>query len=121
MISTENDLLSPGFNSQDIQAYMISTLLWCMLYVVSLYLPIPLKDRYRKLPTADELDLRNRQISFVHGISVLFLTTYAILYLPGSCMSPNSDLENLAMYSSMGYFTYDFLAMAYYSKHHTTY
>lgn len=105
-----------GFQVQDLKAYAITTTAWCLLYAISLYLPVPLKDRYRKMSVADELDLRNRQISFIHGLSVLVLSTYAMVFMEGGCLSPNTFFDNAVMYSSMGYFTYDFLAMAYYGE-----
>jgi hypothetical protein len=108
------EILPEGFYLADLQAYAFFTAFWCILYASSMRLPIPMKDLYRKLPLDDELDLRNRQISFVHGLSVLVLTTYAMLFRTGQCMSPNTFFDSAVMYSSMGYFTYDFLAMVYY-------
>lgn len=106
--------MRPGFHTEDWLAFAAATVFWCVLYMASLYLPIPLKGKYRTMPLQDELDLRNRLISFIHGLSVLCFTSYELLFLSGSCMAPNTVFENFVMLSSMGYFTYDFIAMAYY-------
>ena len=113
----DHALSEPGFYKDDLLAYASTTVFWCLLYAVSLYLPVPLKGIYRKLPYEDELDFRNRLISFVHGSSLLLLSGYAMFFRDGACHTPNTFFDNAVMFSSMGYFTYDFLAMGYYGNY----
>jgi hypothetical protein len=92
------------------------TAVWTGAYAVSLLLPIPLKGKYRKLSYKDELDVRNREISIIHGAIVAFKTGFIFFGIPQTCGRPNTDFEVDIMFLSMGYFAYDFLAMSYYGR-----
>jgi hypothetical protein len=105
-----------GFGVEEWRKFIIITVLWTCLYAFSLIFPIPLKDKYRKMNIEEELDLRNRQISFIHGFLVLVGSGYAYFFLPGGCDTLNTSYEDTLLFISMGYFTYDFIAMAYYGR-----
>ena len=92
------------------------TAVWTGAYAVSLVLPIPLKGKYRKLPYKDELDVRNREISIVHGAIIAAKTGVIFFGIPQTCGRPNTGFEEDIMFLSMGYFAYDFIAMSYYGR-----
>lgn len=66
------------------------------------------------LNRVDYLDMRNRIVSFFHGLISLFLAGYHTYFLHSECGQKNTDLEKLIVMNSAGYFFYDFVAMAYY-------
>jgi len=53
-------------------------------------------------------------ISFLHGFTLLFLSGYEFYFSPGECGSKNTNYEKTLIYIAVGYFLYDFTAMAYY-------
>ena len=73
-----------------------------------------LKPDHTDLKKMDELDVRNRIVSFVHGSILTVLSTYHFYFMHASCGDPNLLWETNLMNLSMGYFLYDFIAMAYY-------
>lgn len=87
---------------------------WTGLYIFELLFPIPLANKYRKLSLNDELDVRNRFISLIHGTMALILSGYNFFVIGGSCSADNTVFENHLLLISSAYFTYDFIAMAYY-------
>mmetsp|Transcript_9578 Transcript_9578/g.7273 ORF Transcript_9578/g.7273 Transcript_9578/m.7273 type:complete len:127 (+) Transcript_9578:22-402(+) len=78
------------------------------LFVMS----VPLPDKH--LDRSAYLDMRNRMVSFVHGLSALTLSAYNYFALPGECGQANTRLEQLILLNSGGYFSYDLLVMAYF-------
>ena len=65
-----------------------------------------------KLSPAVELDVRNRVVSFIHGIVALLICGYHILFTFTECGEQTVPAEYLVLVISGGYFTYDLLAMA---------
>ena len=100
--------------NEAIRYYLLWLVFWIGLYCVELLFPVPLANKYRKLPLNDELDVRNRFISLIHGVVALYLSGYEFFFLPASCGDANTFYESYVMLISTAYFTYDFLAMAYY-------
>lgn len=98
-----------------IHKFLASTIFWTIAYVFQMFIPISLKDKYVKLVWMDELDIRNRRISFLHGTIIFVLTGHEYFFSSGYCSAPNTSFQNDIFFISMGYFTYDFLAMAYYN------
>ena len=66
-------------------AYMIgvSMITWTLLYLIALCLPLPLKPKHIELNKADDLDVRNRMISFLHGFTLLIFSGYMFYFFPG--------------------------------------
>lgn len=62
----------------------------------------------------DELDVKNRLISFAHGLILLIFSSYTYYRMPGSCGDANTQYDKNLIYCAVGYFFYDFFAMAYY-------
>ena len=62
----------------------------------------------------DELDVKNRLVSILHGLILVFFAGYEFYFKPGSCGDDNTSFEQRLMTISVGYFIYDFLCMAYY-------
>merc|ERR1719263_1804788 len=92
----------------------LSFLFWTAVYNVILLLPMPFKPAHKELNRLDYLDVKNRYVSFLHGLTLLFGSTYTYYFMPGSCGDPNTDYDKNLIYTAVGYFLYDFFAMAYY-------
>ena len=74
-----------------------------------------------------ELDVKNRIISVIHGLVLVIFSAKEFYVHPGSCGDTNTMYERRMIYTAVGYFLYDFFAMAYYglldaamSFHHWT-
>jgi hypothetical protein len=77
-------------------------------------MPLILKPTHIKLEKIDELDVRNRMVSIVHGLGIMFFSGYHFYKMPGQCGDPNTLFEKRLAYCSIGYFFYDFAALGYY-------
>ena len=95
-------------------------LVWTLIYMIVLNSPLPLKPKNATLKKADDLDVRNRMISFLHGLTALIGSGYEFYFAPGSCGDKNTLLEKWLIYNTVGYFMYDITAMAYYGLLDTT-
>ena len=73
-----------------------------------------LKPKECQINKADELDVRNRIISILHGLTLTVCSAYHFYNLHASCGDQNTDFEKMVLYIAVGYFQYDFWAMAYY-------
>ena len=92
----------------------ISFVLWTSFYVVVAHYPLLLKPKECKLSLKDDLDVRNRMVSIIHGLVLLFVGGQQYLYEPGYCGSPSNEMQLFLMHFSTGYFLYDTLALFYY-------
>jgi len=90
---------------------LISTFIWSMIQVF--FFQVPDLSSY-KLERNSYLDLRNRFVSFIHGNVALLLTGYQIIFVPSACGDSNTNTEHFILCMTGGYFTYDFLSMAYF-------
>ena len=97
------------------------------MYVIVERLPLPLKPKGAELSRSQALDVKNRIISIIHGLVLAIFSAPEFYFYPGSCGDPNTSYEKRLIYTAVGYFLYDFSAMAYYglldlamSFHHWT-
>ena len=67
-----------------------------------------------KLKRIPYLDLRNRMVSFIHGILMLIMTLHFLLSSDYGCGSLTTQREYTILVISSGYFSYDFLSMAWF-------
>lgn len=91
-----------------------SCVIWTVIYLTVLMIPLPFKPNHLKITLKDELDVKNRIVSFCHGLILLVFSSYTYYRMPGSCGDVNTDYDKRLIYVAVGYFLYDFLAMAYY-------
>ena len=84
------------------------------MYIIVAYLPLLGKPSFVTLSKIDDLDVRNRMISFVHGLTLLIFSGYQFYMFQGSCGDPNTTYEKRLIYTAVGYFLYDFSALCYY-------
>ena len=66
---------------------------------------------YYKIERKTYLDLRNRMVSFVHGIVALALTATQVFFASQICGDSTTTMEYLILVNSGGYFLYDVLGM----------
>ena len=65
-----------------------------------------------KTPTKEQnLDLRNRLVSFIHGLLAFLFTGYAFITKRTECGELNNHYQRNVMIFSMSYFTYDLICM----------
>ena len=99
-----------AFN-EDIKTLAYYTYAWAGFYLLIKYIPIDVRIN-GKIPTLKEnVDLRNRVVSFFHGIVAMLMGTYHWLFLRTECGELNTPLQKTCMMFSMSYFIYDFIAM----------
>jgi hypothetical protein len=67
-----------------------------------------------KQTTQTDLDLKNRIVAITHGLLTTFFAAYHFFSNPGTCGSLNTEYEKKMIQNTVGYFIYDFSAMAYY-------
>ena len=91
--------------------FLISTTFWTTLQII--FFMFPNLDSY-KMSRSNYLDFRNRMVSFVHGIACLCLSSYHFLYMRTDCGETKNVLEYMCLVMSGGYFSYDFLGMAWF-------
>ena len=60
------------------------------------------------------VDMRNRQMCFVHGLTILILSAYQTLFIFSECGDPTTPYEHFVLTLSSGFFIFDTLAMAWY-------
>jgi hypothetical protein len=75
---------------EDAKNIGISCALWTLSYLITLILPLPFKPVNAKLKKLDDLDVRNRTISFFHGLILMIFSGYEFYFAPGSCGDPNT-------------------------------
>ena len=85
---------------------------WTLLYVFIYNYELPFKPQNIKITYKDELDAKNRIISFIHGSVQLIFSSYTYYFKPGSCGESNSEYDKTLIYCAVGYFIYDITAMA---------
>ena len=100
---------------------VISTLFWIGLYNVLMLIPLPeykihksLDGKPIKITRLEILDIQNRMVSFIHGLTLFLLSAYDMFYTSLPYGSPNTELQKFTLTMSLGYFMYDTLAMGYY-------
>lgn len=98
----------------DAKMIALSCILWTTAYLIVLVSPLPFKPAHMQLKEKDDLDVRNRIVSFAHGLILLIFSSYTYYRMPGSCGDANTQYDKNLIYCAVGYFFYDFFAMAYY-------
>jgi hypothetical protein len=53
-------------------------------------------------------------VSFVHGLSALFMSTYQVFVVPNTCNDGATPFEYFVLVNSAGYFLYDMISMGYF-------
>ena len=119
MIDLNDDfLLSPDAKSPFGSGYglivdfLVSTTFWTTLQIV--FFQFPNLDAY-KMNRSNYLDFRNRMVSFVHGMVCLSLSAYHFAFMRTECGQSKNHLEYFTLVMSGGYFSYDFLGMAWFN------
>mmetsp|Transcript_32947 Transcript_32947/g.50384 ORF Transcript_32947/g.50384 Transcript_32947/m.50384 type:complete len:90 (-) Transcript_32947:646-915(-) len=65
---------------EDAKTATLYTALWGLLFIVVYNLPLPLKPAGLKMSKKEELDVKNRMVSFVHGLIMVLVSAY-VFYL----------------------------------------
>ena len=91
--------------------FAFSTTLWtCLLVILFRY---PDLSAYN-LKQEVNLDMRNRMVSFIHGLLILLLSAYQVYFAFTECGDATNSTEYFILTVSGGYFCYDFIAMAWF-------
>lgn len=98
---------------EDATGIFVSFCCWVTFYVFVAQLPLPYASKI-KLSKKDDLDVRNRFVAFHHGLILTIVAAYEFYFQRGACGDPNTRYEKNLIHLSVGYFFYDFSAMAYY-------
>ena len=88
-----------------------SSTIWTLLQVVLFQWPDLAPYKLKRVPY---LDMRNRMVSFIHGVLILAMSLHYLLLNEYSCGSQTNQSEYTILIISSGYFMYDFLAMAWF-------
>ena len=88
--------------------FMISCLFWSILQVILMQWP---DLSVYKIERKTYLDLRNRMVSFIHGLAALILTAYQVFFTDQKCGDATNVMEYLILVNSGGYFLYDIIGM----------
>lgn len=114
-------------SKEDAVGIATSFLFWSTLYIIVEQLPLPFLPKGAVVSRSSELDVKNRIVSIIHGLVLVVFSAQEFYLHPGSCGDPNTTFEKRLIYTAVGYFLYDFSAMAYYglldaamSFHHWT-
>jgi len=102
---------------KDFEGIMISFFIWTIVYAaVIARLPLKYvgKPESKKISPETDLDIRNRLVSIINGVTLFLLSGNLYYRFPGGCGDPNRAYETHLIYFAVGYFLYDFWAMAYY-------
>ena len=88
---------------------LASFIVWNILNLIVMNLRINDKHLVRN----DMLDMRNRIVSFVHGLLIMLMSGYNTYFAHSQCGEGNNTYEELIMAIGCGYFLYDLTAMAF--------
>ena len=89
----------------------VSSSLWATFQIILFQWPDLSKYKMKRIPY---LDMRNRMVSFWHGLISMLLVTYMHFTQDQFCGSLTSQMEYFILVNSSGYFIYDFCSMAYF-------
>ena len=64
----------------DLQMMVASATFWTSFYVIVNLIPLPFKSKHTNMPMKDELDVKNRIVSFFHGLGLLILGAYTFYF-----------------------------------------
>ena len=89
---------------------MVATVMWCLFYLFIKCLPLD-GIIIGKHTIEQNVDFKNRLVSFVHGLCAFGFTGYAFLMHRTECGELNTEYQRNVMIFSMSYFTYDLIGM----------
>ena len=102
-------ILGTGFGL--VPDFIFSAIAWTFLLVILSNWPdLSAHNLKREI----NLDMRNRMVSFIHGLFILLLSAYQVYFAFTECGDATNNTEYFILTVSGGYFTYDFFAMAWY-------
>lgn len=84
---------------------------WYTFYMLIKKIPID-SFCHKELTRNQDVDLRNRMVSVVHGILAIIICGSHFFEGGAQCGEVNTDLQRKAMIMCMSYFTYDTISMA---------
>ena len=90
---------------------VLSSALWTILQVVLFQWPDLSAYKMKRIPY---LDMRNRMVSFIHGILMMCLCAHYMAFGDYGCGTLTTEMEYWILVVSSGYFCYDFLSMAWF-------
>jgi hypothetical protein len=100
----------PVLFEQDLTYIAVGFVAWSALYSVIRMLPNSML--FKEEPSkADNLDLRNRIVSIIHGTSALCAGAYHFIQGGAECGVLNTSLQRAVLCFSLSYFTYDLVCM----------
>jgi hypothetical protein len=76
---------------EDIKMIFLSFIIWTTFYVLIAYTPFPNKVDGKPMKRLDDLDVRNRIVSFVHGSTAAVFAGYEFYTMGGNCGDPNTQ------------------------------
>ena len=91
--------------------FILSSIIWTLIQIILFQWPDLSSYKLKRIPY---LDLRNRMVSFIHGVLMLVLTLHFLLVYDYRCGSLTTQREYTILVISSGYFSYDFLSMAWF-------
>lgn len=101
-------------SEEDAVGIATSFVFWTTLYIIVEQLPLPFVPKGAVVSHSQALDVKNRIVSIVHGLAIAICSAPEFYFHPGSCGDPNTTYQKRVIYTAVGYFLYDFSAMAYY-------
>ena len=100
---------------------MMSWMIWTLLYKIIMNIPIlrhkatvSSEGKPIKLSEMEIVDVDNRAISFIHGLSCCILSYIEITYYKNSYGGENTLFQNFTLIMSSGYFIFNTVSMTYY-------
>ena len=90
---------------------VLSSAIWTLLQVVLFQWPDLSAYKMKRIPY---LDMRNRMVSFIHGILCMNLCAHYMVFGDYGCGTLTTETEYWILVMSSGYFMYDFLSMAWF-------
>ena len=108
-----DDFHEPQLFKDDAKSVVLGFVAWTMLYIIMKQLPLDkiFPESMRPKRKEDDLDLRNRFVSLVHGLALFFLSGYHYMFIPSECGDFNSVYQRKMMCFTLSYFLYDFVIM----------
>lgn len=90
----------------------IGVVIWSVFYIIVKKLPLDfIFPEYLKRTEMQNLEFRNRLVSFVHGLVALFYGCYHFIQEGAECGALNTPLQRFVMVFSTSYFIYDLIFM----------
>jgi hypothetical protein len=117
-IPEQNWVYTPKLNT--FLGILLALTFWTVLYNILMLVPLAKHKQMKKdgkpieVTKKEVLDIQNRMVSFVHGLTLIVLSFIDITFENRPYGSANSDLQKFTLTISLGYFMYDTLAMTYY-------